>query len=521
MFVSQTIIFCTLKKSMINKQIFKIVLSVNLFFVSICSSFSQKPIIEWQKNYGGSFYDKAESVIETPDGGLVICGHSQSSNIDLTTNQGDFDFWIIKINNVGVLQWKFSLGGGGSDYLQKVILTPDEGVMCIGYTNSSNGGISNPKGQIDYCVVKLNNVGTLQWKKNYGGTSNDWGQSLCLSGDGGFIIAGYSESNDEDVLQSLGNTDFWILKIDVNGNILWQKSYGGSGYDYLGSIKQTQDGGYVITGNSNSTNDDFIQNKGGYDVWILKIDGLGNIQWKNNFGGTYDDFSNDIIEDNEGNFVLVGETLSDDFDAVSNHLGVLKKDYLVIKTNYLGQKIWSKCFGGEAHEYGRSIILDFDGNYVIGGESYSLTGDPTGNHGSAEYWLIKIAPSTGDLIWEKAMGGLGHDEANCVVATFDNGFVMVGNSAHPISDDVTQNYGDDDFWVVKLKNIDCPNNLSGLYNIPLGDIEFKALQNISVQNKILNSSSNIIYSAGKSVVLNPGFSTVNGSVFTAKIEGCN
>jgi hypothetical protein len=486
------------------------------------SSLSQKPTIQWQKSYGGSFYDKAESVIQTTDGGYVIGGHSESSNYDLTINKGNFDFWIIKINNSGQIQWKNSLGGEGIDLLLQVIQTTDGGFLCVGNTNSSNADVTDSHGQIDYWVVKFSDLGTLQWKKTYGGSSNDWGYSACLASDGGYIIAGHSESNDEYVLGNHGNTDLWILKIDINGNELWQKSYGGTGYDYLSAIKKTQDGGYVMVGYSYSTDNNLPQNKGGSDIWVLKINNLGDIQWISSFGGSGYDFGRAIIEDVNGNFVVSGDTYSYDFDSIDRQDGFETSDIIAIKINNLGQKIWSRCYGGEANEYGRSIIQTYDGEYSIAGESYStILGHPTGNHGSADYWLIKMNPANGDLIWEKTMGGVGHDEANCLVATFDNGYLVIGNSAHPISDDVTNNYGDDDFWVVKLKNSECQRNLNLVADIPLGNIEYRTLENINSQSKLLNNSSNILYSAGKSVVLSPGFKTESGAIFEAKIEGCN
>ena len=492
------------------------------FYLFELTCLAQKPSIQWQKAYGGSFYDKAECVIETPDGGYVIGGHSESSNNDLVINRGSFDFWIIKINNTGQLQWKNSWGGSGIDYLQQVIQTVDGGFLCIGNTNSTNGDITNAKGQIDYCVIKLNSSGTLQWKKNFGGTSNDWGYSACLAIDGGYIIAGYSESNDQDVSENHGNTDIWALKIDYSGNIQWQKSYGGSGFDFLSAIKKTQDGGYAITGYSYSTDGDFIQNKGGSDIWILKINNIGDIEWKNNFGGSNYDFGRAIIEDSEGNFIITGETYSYDFDSIDRHDGFETSDIITIKVNNLGQKIWSRCYGGEGNEYGKSIVQTFDGEYAIAGESYSkILGHPTGNHGSADYWLIKIDPNNGNLIWEKTLGGAGHNEATCLTTTFDNGYLVVGNSAPPISDDVTINYGDDDFWVIKLKNSECQKNLNLVKDIPLGNIEYTALENITSQSKVLNNSSNILYSTGKSIILNPGFKTESGAVFEAKIEGCN
>jgi hypothetical protein len=499
----------------------KYFLLIIFYLLLIKSTYAQKPSIEWQKSYGGSLYDKAKSIIQTKDGGYAIGGHSESSNFDVSANIGGFDFWIIKTNDTGQIEWKKTLGGTGFDYVQQIIETPDEGFLCIGYTNSTDHDITNPRGLGDFLAAKLDFAGNLLWSKNFGGSYDDWGYSACLSNDGNYILCGSEASIDKDITSNHGDIDFWVIKIDPNGNIIWQKTYGGYGIDFSSYIIKTSDGGYAITGYSNSQSDDFIHNKGGTDIWLLKIDSNGVIQWSNNFGGTLDDTPRALIEDTEGNFLIVGETYSFNLDAIENHNGVWTRDYIAIKTTNLGQKIWSRCYGGNSEEYARGVVQTFDGEYAIVGESYSVNGDPTGNHGSAEYWLIKIDPANGNIRWEKNMGGTGHDEATAMAATFDNGYVLVGNSAPPISDDVTLNRGFDDIWVVKLKSTECHKNLTLSIDVPLGSSEFKALENITSTSKLLNNSTNVLYLGGKSIVLSPGFKIEEGVKFEAKIENCN
>lgn len=497
--------------------------SLLIFIIIInLNCIAQTPTILWQKSYGGSFYDKAQSIIETIDGDYVIAGNSQSIDYDLNSNLGNFDCWVIRINHTGSIIWKKSFGGGGYDYARSIIQAPNGGFLCVGETNSQNGDITNPYGQEDFWVVKLNENGEIEWKKNYGGSSNEGGYSACVTNDGNYIIAGSSESSLPEILDNHGYNDFWVLKIDINGNEIWQKNYGGSNHDYLKKIKKTSDGGYILTGDSKSSDGNVGGNNGKQDVWTVKINENGIIQWQNNFGGSEDDFSKNVIEDSDGNFIVIGETYSFDLDAVENHSGNGLRDYFVIKLNNLGQKIWSRCYGGESNEYARSIIQSSSDDYIIVGESYSGTGQPTGNHGSADYWLIKINPLNGNLIWQKNFGGTGHDEPNSMLESFDNDLIIAGNAAHPIGNgDVTQNYGDDDFWIVKLSNNECFKSLNLKKQIPYGNLEFTAHENIISDTKIINPTSKVEYNAGKSISLNPGFSTQTGSVFKAKIEGCN
>jgi len=231
-----------------------------------------------------------------------------------------------------------------------------------------------------------------------------------------------------------------------------------------------------------------------------------------------------FIEDHEGNFVIIGETYSFDIDATDNHGKNGSRDFFIIKVSAQGQKIWSNCYGGSSEEYARGIVeSNSNGSeYVVVGESYSNDGQATNNIGSADIWIIKLNIIDGELIWQKKYGSEGHDEPNDLILTFDNNFLFVGNTL-PFQNfnDVTQHYSGDDFWIVKLLNNDCVKNLSLKTDMLYGNKNFISSENISSSTKIISPASQIIYSAGKSILLQSGFSTQNGTVFEAKIEGCN
>lgn len=503
------------------KSIFLLIFS---FFISFIIS-AQQPVIEWQKTYGGSFYDKAVSVVETTDGGYFIGGHSQSDNYDLERHYGFFDGWVIKLNHAGELQWKKSLGGSGEDYINSVIETPDHKYICVGYTNSTNYDITENYGHYDYWLMKFGNNGEIEWKKNLGGNSNDYGYSICKAEENTYMIAGYSESQDEHIQGHHGMYDAWLLKIDDNGNVLWQKAYGATGQDHAHSIIKTKNGGFVFVGYSSSQDLPGLSNKGGLDFWIVKLDKNGEIQWQNTFGGSLDEYAKSVVECTDGSFVIAGETYSHDYDAIENHANYDNpdnRDYLIVKVDSLGQKIWSRCYGGVKNEYARSVLQAFDGQYIVVGESYSANGegDPVGNHGSADFWLIKLNPANGDMLWHKTYGGSGHDEPNCMLNTFDNGYLIVGNTASPSDGDVSGWRGDDDFWILKLKNNECQKNLTLTKNIPNGSYSYSAAEKIIFNGKVLDSSSNIKLHANKSIMLMSGFQTQAGATFEAKMDGC-
>ncbi len=497
----------------------RIIFTYFIFLISFQKISAQAPNIQWQKSLGGSFYDKGQSVIELSDGGFLIAGNSQSSNQDLTFNHGMFDWWIVRLTKTGNIVWKKTLGGTLEDYVRQVIATPDGNFLCIGETQSDNGDITDYIDSIDFWVVKISDSGDVIWKKCYGGNGIDRGYSACVASDGNLIIAGITESGYPYIENNHGVSDFLIFKIDLNGDIIWQKTYGGSDVDDCKSIKKTSDGGYLLSGISRSSDGDLNNNKGELDVWIVKINANGDIQWQTNYGGSKSDYSNTIMEDKNGNFLIAGETYSFDFDATENHSNSISRDYFIIKLNSQGQKIWVRCYGGSDNEYARGIIESNSDEYVIVGESYSNDGQAPDNKGRADFWLIKVNPTNGDLVWQKRYGSDGHDEPNDLILTHDNDFVTVGNT-FPIENsmDVTEKHGDDDVWIVKLLNNDCVKNLSLSADLLDKNREYSSSESIVGRAKIQNA--NIIYSAGKSILLESGFSTQDGATFQAKIEGC-
>ncbi len=481
---------------------------------------AQAPNIQWQKSLGGSYYDKAQSIIELSDGGYLIAGNSQSSDYDLTFNHGMFDWWIVRINKTGNIVWKKTLGGTLDDYVRQVIQTSDGNFLCIGETQSDNGDITGYINSIDFWAAKIDIYGNVIWNKCYGGTSIDRGYSACVANDGNLMIVGVTESGSPHIENNKGISDFLVIKIDLNGGILWQKTYGGSNVDECKKIIKTSDGGYLLGGNSRSSDGDLNNNNGELDVWVLKINVNGDIQWQTNIGGSKSDYANTILEDKNGNFLIAGETYSFDFDAIENHSNSISRDYFVIKLNSQGQKIWVRCYGGSDNEYARGMIETNSDEYVIVGESYSNDGQAPNKKGDADFWLIKINKTNGDLIWEKKYGSNGHDEPNDLILSQDNDFVTVGNT-FPMNElfDVSIKYGDDDMWILKLLNNDCVKKLTLRADLIDRTREYLTSEAIIGNAKIQNA--NIIYSAGKSILLEKGFSTQNGAVFQAKIEGCN
>jgi len=406
----------------------------------------QLPIIQWQRSLGGSLRDYTKSIRQTSDGGYILAGSSESTNGDVVGNHGGFDFWVVKMSSSGTIQWQKSLGGNASDGANSIQQTLDGGYILAGYSGSSNGDVTGNHGSDDYWVVKLNSSGNIQWQKSLGGSGFDEAYSIQQTSDGGYIVAGISSSNDGDVTGNHGNYDYWVVKLDPSGNIQWQKSLGGTNPDLANAIRQTSDNGYIVAGYTLSNNGDVTVNYGFRDYWIVKLDSSGNIQWQKSLGGSGMDQAHDVQQTQDGGYIIAGYVLSSDGD-VTNYQG--SRDYWIVKLDPSGNLQWQKTLGGTNIEEAYSISLTSDGGYIVGGQSQSTDGDITTNHGMFDYWIVKLG-STGNIEWQKSLGGSNTDTLYAIQPTSDNGYIMAGITQSG-DGDLTVFNGMYDIWVVKLK----------------------------------------------------------------------
>ncbi len=357
------------------------------------------------------------------------------------------------------------------------------------------------------------------WKKNFGGSENDYTRALIKTNDNSLLLVGYTQSNDNDISGNIGNLDGLILKLNMEGVVIWQKLLGGVANDYFYSVAQTTDSGFVIAGMSNSSS---WGNYGTNDAWIIKVSSNGFFEWQNHFGGTENDKFISVVQLSDGKYVATGETYSFDYDSIENHGVAQNRDCFVVKISNSGQKEWSKCIGGTSEDDGRSIVQSTDNNLVILCQIHSNDGDiyPVINV-EADYWLIKLN-SNGTILWKRAYGGSGHEVAKCLLQTSDNGYIFVGDSYTLDSGDVTGNHGDDDIWVAKLiAQENCYPILNLDKTIYQENATFQSNTILNSRSKIINSSSNIQYKAQQSIILTNGFEVKQGNTFRAEIGNCN
>lgn len=347
-----------------------------------------------------------------------------------------------------------TLGGTKNEGAQSVIQTQDGGYAVIGHTQSMDGDVEGKSNEsYDYWLLKFNASNLLEWQKTYGGTADDRGTNLIQTNDGGYAIIGKSKSSDGDVSENAGYDDFWITKLDENGSISWDYSFGYPGSDIPYSIIQTNDNGFFLSGVLDVSASNGLGNRlsniqyrhAGGDYWVIKLNTNGIKEWSNYYGGTFTDTAYDAIQTNDSGYIVVGSSDSGDVD-VSNTKGAY--DFWVIKLSETGAIIWEKSFGGDQVDEARSISQTADGNYLVVGDTRSANLDVSQNNGAADLWIIKISPE-GALIWEKTLGGSNFDVGRSVSKTVDDGFLIAGSS-RSYDGDLSNNNGQNDALILKI-----------------------------------------------------------------------
>lgn len=435
--------------------------NLNTIIMALCLSLFgatnilAQPEIQWQKALGGSEDDICTSIMQTTDGGYILTGGTSSTDGDVITNHGLMDSWVVKLDPTGTIQWQRSLGGSANDGASTVRQTSDGGYIIAGSSESNDGDVGTNLGGRDYWIVKLDPAGNIQWEKSYGGPGNESASSIKQTIDGGYVVAGYSQSYTGDITGQHGDGDFWIIKLDAAGSLIWQKALGGSNFDSATDIQQTDDEGYIVCGISFSNNGDVNGNHGDRDMWVVKLDQNGNLLWDKSLGGTSAEFNGDvassILQTLDGGYLVAGLTTSDNYD-VSINYGT--DDMWVVKLDGSGNIQWEKSLGGPSFDQAKSAIQTADGGYVVAGF--------TSTFGVGDVWVVKL-DQNGNTLWDKRMGGSENDGAYDIFQVSDGGFIVAGDT-YSNDGDVTDNHGLNDMWIVKLTfgcaiELQCPENI--------------------------------------------------------------
>ncbi|MCB0464665.1 MAG: T9SS type A sorting domain-containing protein [Aequorivita sp.] len=421
------------------------------------SLYAQDPNILWQRTIGGNLEEYFYDLKQTPDGGYILGGASGSdiSGDKTDASNGFFDIWIVKTDVDGNIEWQNSIGGNDSDEINALELTSDGGYIIAGFSSSNISGdkSEDSKGLIDYWIVKLDAFGNVEWDKTIGGADIDWDTNIIVSAEG-YYICGDSWSNisGDKAENAIGEDDYWFLKLDLSGNIVWQKTIGGSSHDVFTTMTSTSEGDIILGGSSDSniSGDKTENSKGGYDFWIVKLDSSGDIVWDKTIGGSGTDVLNSIVQTLDNGFLLSGRSSSDiSGDKTENSEG--ESDFWIVKLASNGTIEWQNTIGGNDIDQAYSANQTSDGGYIIGGFSRSaISGDKTENgQGNFDCWLVKIN-NVGIIEWQNTIGGSEIDGITSVIQSSDGNYILGGNSQSDISGDKSENSrGGQDYWIIK------------------------------------------------------------------------
>lgn len=311
----------------------------------------------WLRSFGGTGSSIGWAGTQASDGGYLIAGNSTA------VGAGSSDFWLVKAGATGDSLWSRSYGGPATEYCYSIAATSDEGYALGGQTRSFGEEFG------DMWLVKVNAQGDSLWSRTYGGTLREYCYQVIALTEGGFLLAGYTESFGN---ASVGIPDIWVVRTAANGDSLWSRAYGGTGQEHCYSALRTDDGGFLIAGRTES------YGAGQYDAWLIKISANGDSLWSRTYGGALNETAYSVAPAPEGGYYLAGWT---------NSFGSGLLDYWLLAVDADGDSLWSETFGGPSHDQCYSVAPTSDGGVILGGATVSY------GAGDADFWLIKAGGS--------------------------------------------------------------------------------------------------------------------------------
>lgn len=399
--------------------------------------------VTFQKTFGGTGSDTGADVQQTNDGGYIITGSIENFGA------GNVDAFLIKTNTIGDTLWTKTYGGTSDDGGRAVHQTNDGGYIVVGFSSSFN----------NIYLLKTDGNGNVSWSKTYSGTGTAEGQSVIQTSDGGYFISG--DGNDIN-----------LIKTDSNGDTVWTRAYGGTCPCRAYSVQQTNDGGYIINGYAQGSTT-------GTDYYLLKVNAFGDSLWTRTYGGISSEQGRSVKQTTDGGYIIAGKTFSS--------FGVGGDDVYLIRTDTIGNVLWSKTFGGTNNDRAYFVEQTNDGGFIITGETESF------GAGSVDAYLLKT-DSNGTLLWSKTYGGSGWDAARSIQQTIDGGYIINGFSA-------SFNTGNFDVYLIKT-------DANGNSGCNLGNPT-----TISDTAVTITGSTGFSFSSG-SIVTSPATITSSGLPFT-------
>jgi len=414
------------------KYIFLVVL-----LLAVDSIYCQYSQINGQKTIGNLKHNFSYSVVSVEDGGYIILG-------DTETDTNSMDYFVTRLSATNEIIWQKTYGGSGVDRPSEIVKDGNNGFLIIGSTSSDDGDIDFNHGLYDYWLININANGDLIWQKTYGGSNNDFGVDVGILSNSEIFVGGNSTSLDGDVTSLNGGIDFWLIKLNETGEILWDKNYGGSDDESLKDLLVDGNSGLYLLGGSRSSDGDVSFNHGEKDVWLTKLSSVGELLWEKSFGGSNNEEGKVSLFTQDSSLIVGTVSNSTDGDLTKNY-GL--NDYWVFSIDGSGNLIWQRSFGGSRADVLKDILKTDDG-FIIGGSSNSFDGNLTENKGLSDVWFVKIY-SNGVLNWQTSYGGSGSDNCSKIIKGTNSSY-LTANQSDSFDYDVEGHIGETDIWMLEL-----------------------------------------------------------------------
>lgn len=408
-------------------------------------------VVFWQKYQGTESFEKGKNVLYRPDGTLIITSEVLTGG-EGTGQPRSYDVRLIKYSTQGKIFWERNLGGSGHDRVAQVIQTRSSGIMLIGTTESNDGDIPANRGGSDIWVVNLSPTGQVLWSRTFGGSGDERGTAILETSSGDIWIGGESASPNGD-MQSLhhGGLDAWVARLSSEGRLLWERHYGSGGNEQVCRLHERPDGRIMALNSSDQAGQDVQTNLGRTDIWATILEDDGEISWQANFGGS----DNDLLETSymhpDGSLILGGTTFSADVH-VNRHQGL--GDGWLLRLDASGGLQWSLSFGGRRPEGVKDVKPTADGGYLWCGLTQSRTGegDIVVNAGYYDGWVGKV-DSSGKMEWMRTHGYAGKDVFESVLELPNGGYVMLGYSIQDRKEVLRPGHkGTSDVWLLNMSD---------------------------------------------------------------------
>ena len=402
------------------------------------------------KLIGGSDEEVGRELIELRQGGFAMIGSTKSKDGDFGERSTDnWDLFLMKLDQQGEVIWTRTYGGSAEDFGFSLLETPTEGFVLMGYSSSQDGDVPPTKGYHDNWIIKVDAAGELLWKKSLGYSGHDHAYNVIATQDGGYFFNGFLDVTASNGFGNSGKSsqagrhgvgEFWCHKVDTHGNIQWQRYFGGTNNDKSYDAIETQEGNFLVVGTSESDDLDVKNPKGSYDIWVVMISPTGEMLWENSYGGSLVDEASKVIQDFNGNYRIIGNTHSEDMD-VSNPKGM--SDAWQITLDPMGKLIESHNYGGSEFDKGTAIAEGTGGSLFITGFSRSLDGDFRENMGENDIFLLYLT-ADGSEKSTFSWGGEDQDFAYDVLIPNNGGGVFVVGQSFSKNTTFTKNKGKSD-----------------------------------------------------------------------------